>query len=337
VFHASAWELYLAVIPVAVAPIVLAAFFTRSRGGSERHAAFLASFATVNVAAFAATSVAVTSQADPGFEDARLHDRYLFYVVPLWLILLVWWVGAGAPRPRVATRIGVALAVLLALLFPYWHLDLQDGVKLFSAAGTALPAALVEIAGSALAGAIVTLVLVGLLLLAVFRRPGVSTKLVFGALVGVFLVNAVLVWGRAFNPPEGAVFPGSEPDRRWVDTRVPKGASVTLLESYCEDAILERDSYFLTEFFNDSIEDAVRLVTNVTGEVAEDGTVRWSTGEPVEADYVVTQPGVRLDGRLLGSGTAGGLTLWAVPGRVRFEGDRGEPAAREGYCLELPA
>ena len=281
-------------IPVAVAPIVLSAYFARAREGSERHAAFVATFATVNAAALVSTAIAVTSQADPGFENPRLHDRYLFYVVPLWLIVLVWWVRAGAPRPRVATRIGIGLAALLALFFPYWQLELQDGVKLFSAVGTAFPAALEEIAGSALAGAIVTLVAVGLLLAAVFRRPGVATKVVFGALVGVFLVNALLVWGRAFNPPEGAVFPGSAPDRRWVDERVPEGATVTVLESQCEDAILERDSYFLTEFFNDSIDDVVRLTENATGRVGADGTVVLSSGEELEARFVVAQPGLRL-------------------------------------------
>jgi Dolichyl-phosphate-mannose-protein mannosyltransferase len=337
VLHAAGFELYLAVIPVAVAPIVLSAHYARAREGSERYAAFLATFATVNAAALVSAAIAVTSQADPGFENPRLHDRYLFYVVPLWLIVLVWWVRAGAPRPRVATRIGIALAALLALLFPYWQLELQDGVKLFSAVGTALPAAIEEIAGSALAGAIVTLVAVGLLLAAVFRRPGAATKVVFGALVGVFLVNAVLVWGRAFNPLEGAVFPGSEPERRWVDERVPEGATVIMLQSECEDATLERDSYFLTEFFNDSIDDVVRLTENATGRVGADGAVVLSSGDELEARFVVAQPGVRLNGAALGQGTAAKLVLWTVSAPVRVEGVEGPPAARRGFCLELPA
>ena len=181
--------------------------------------------------------------------------------------------GAGAPRPRVTTRIGIGLAALLALFFPYWQLELQDGVKLFSGVGTAFPAALQEIAGSTLAGAVVTLVLVGLLLATVFRRPGVAPKVVYGALVGIFLVNAVLVWGRAFNPPEKAVFADPGLEQRWVDERVPEGASVTVLESFCEDAITERDSYFLTEFFNDSIDDVVRLAENPTGRIGADGSV----------------------------------------------------------------
>ncbi len=98
--HAAGLELYLAVVPVAVSPIVLSIFFARARGGSERHAAFVAAFATFNAAALAAAAIVVTSQDDPGLEIDRLHDRYLFYVVPLWLIVLVWWIADGAPRPR---------------------------------------------------------------------------------------------------------------------------------------------------------------------------------------------------------------------------------------------
>jgi hypothetical protein len=331
--HASALELYLAVIPVAVAPIVLAAFFRRGREGSERHAAFLAVFATVNAAALAIAAIVVTSLDDPGVEIDRLHDRYVFYVVPLWLVVLTWWVAAGAPRPRVETRIGISLAAVLALLFPYGQLELQDGVKLFSAVGTAFPAALEEIAGSTVAGAIVTLVAVGLLLAAVFRKRN-PAKLAFGVLVAVFLVNALLVWGRAFNPPERAVFDGPGLEKRWVDQGVPGDATVTMLESYCEDAVLERDSYFLTEFFNDSIGDVVGLTAEDSGtRIGADGTVLLSSGQALEADYVVAQPGARVAGEELASGTAARLVLWEVSGPVRFE----DVSHREGFCLEPPA
>ena len=333
--HASALELYLAVVPVAVAPIVLSAFFARAKEGSERHAAFLAAFATVNAAALSVAAIVVTSQDDPGLEIDRLHDRYVFYVVPLWLIVLAWWIAAGAPRPRSLARLGAVLAIALALLFPYGQLELQNGVKLFSAVGTAFPAALEEIAGSTLAGAVVTLVAVGLLLLAVLRKQR-PAKVAFGALMAVFLVNSILVWGRAFNPPEAAVFATPGLDRLWVDERVPEGATVTMLESSCEDAFLERDSYFLTEFFNDSIGDVVALAAEKpAARIGADGTVLLPSG-PLEARYVVAQPGARVDGSELGSGTAASLVLWEVSGPVRFE-SVSRPEAGEGFCLELPA
>ena len=328
--HAAGLELYLAVVPVAVSPIVLSVFFSRAREGSERHAAFVAAFATVNAAALAVAAIVVTTQDDPGLEIDRLHDRYLFYVVPLWLIVLVWWIAAGTPRPRVATRVGIALAALLALLFPYGELELQDGAKLFSAPGTAFPAALKEIAGSTLAGAVVTLVLVGLLLLAVRRG---AARVAVWALVAVFLVNTLLVWGRAFNPLEEAVFADPGLEQRWVDERVPADATVTVLESSCADSVLERDSYFLTEFFNDSIGEVVDLVgVGRTGRVAADGTF-LAERAPLEAEYVVAQPGVRLDGSELGVGTAAGLVLWEVRGPVRFIAVA-QDGAPGGFCLD---
>ncbi len=335
VWHASALELYLAVVAVAVAPVVLAAAFRRARAGSERSAAFVAAFATVNAAALLVTAVVVTSQELPEVAIERLHDRYLFYVVPLWLIVLVGWLAEGSPRPRVEMRVGVVTAFVLALVFPYWQLELEDGVKLFSAVGTALPAAIQVLAGSTVAGAAVTILLVGVLLAVVARGSG-GPRLVVGVLVAVFLLNAVLGWGRAFNPPEREVFAGGL-ERRWVDERVPEGAVVTVLDSACEDAVLERDSYFLTEFFNGSIEDVLALATEDPGaRIAADGRVVLADGSPLEAEYVVAQPGVRLEGRELGSGTATGLALWEVGGPVQVAA-RPQAPTSEGFCLPPPS
>jgi hypothetical protein len=336
VWHASGVELYLAVTAIAVAPVVLVALYRAGSRGAERPAAFLTAFATVNVAALLVTALVVTSQDLPDLEIDRLHDRYLFYVFPLWLVVLVRWLVDGAPRPRVAFGAGVALAFVLALAFPYGRLDLEDGVKLFSGAGTALPAAIVELAGSAVAGAIVTILLVLALLAALAR--GVGARLAVGVLVAVFLLNAILVWGRAFNPPERDVFRGSELERLWVDELVPAGATVTVLDSACEDATLQRDSYFLTEFFNGSIEDVVALAGEEReAAVDADGRVVLEDGTPLEADYVVVQPRATLDGRQLGSGTSVGLTLWMVPGEVRVDVAPRGSSVPEGFCLPDPS
>jgi Dolichyl-phosphate-mannose-protein mannosyltransferase len=336
VWHAAGLELYLAVVAVAVAPVVLTMLYRRAREGSTRPAAFLAAFVFVNAAALLVTAIVVTFQDLPDVEISRLHDRYLFYVVPLWLVVLVWWLTHGSPRPRTATRVGAGLALGLTLLFPYWQLDLENGVKLFSAVGTALPAALKELGGSTIAGAIVTIVAVAALLAAVLRREGGARRLVVGVLVAVFVLNGLLVWGRAFNPLENAVFAGGL-ERRWIDERVPDGATVTMLESSCEDAVLERDSYFLTEFFNGSVEDVVALTREDPAALVDaDGAVLLDGGRPLEAEYVVVQPGVRLEGTELGSGTAAGLTLWRVPGTVRIATARVEPP-QEGFCLPWPS
>ncbi len=46
-----------------------------------------------------------------------------------------------------------------------------------------------------------------------------------------------------------------------------------------------------------------------------------STGHPLRADYVFTQPGIELAGRRVAEGTAAGLVLWHVGGPVRVVGE----------------
>ncbi len=85
--------------------------------------AFASTFLAVNTclvlvaAAFASTAA--------GF--GHLHDRYLFYVVPLWLVVLAVWLRDGLPRPVVATSLGAALALVLPALTPFELIAAEDG------------------------------------------------------------------------------------------------------------------------------------------------------------------------------------------------------------------
>ena len=96
VYHLGDFAVYLAIVPVAVAPIVL---WQLARAGTGRIAfrrgAFVALFASANVCGLLV--VAAFTQHAVGFE--RLHDRYGFYLLPLWLVGLVVWLAAGLPRP----------------------------------------------------------------------------------------------------------------------------------------------------------------------------------------------------------------------------------------------
>lgn len=320
VYHAAGLELYLAVVPVAVAPIVCAAYFARAREGSERHGAFLATFVAVNAAVVLLVAIVVANYEDTGLGIDRLHDRYVFYVIPLWLILLVSWIRSGAPLPLLATGLGVGLALLLAVLFPYRELEIEDGTRLFSAAGTALPAAIRELAGSSLAGGIVVVLLAAGLIGAALRRPEKAARVSIGALVAVFVLNGALVWARAYNPPERDVL-DVRLERQWVDERVSDDASVALVQAPCVGDVLERDSFYVTEFFNSSVRQVVEVGGEFpTGWIDGSGQVLLNTGKAFEADHVVAQPGVSIRGRRVGSGTNAGLVLWEINGLVRIDG-----------------
>ena len=59
----------------------------------------------------------------------HLHDRYLFYVVPLWLAVLGRVARGRPPRPVLATAVGVGLALVLPALVPFEKIAAEDGVE----------------------------------------------------------------------------------------------------------------------------------------------------------------------------------------------------------------
>ena len=125
VYHLGDFAVYLAVVPVAVAPIVLwAARRAPGRAGSRPAAAFVALFAAANVSGLLV--VAAFTSTPYGYD--RLHDRYGFYLLPLWLVGLVVWLAAGLPRPLVATAIGVVAALALPLILPFGQLANEAGI-----------------------------------------------------------------------------------------------------------------------------------------------------------------------------------------------------------------
>ncbi len=140
-YHLADLELYLAVLPVAVAPIVLAALVRRGRRESSPvEAAFAALFLAANAVGLAV--VAVFASTEHGFD--RLHDRNIFYLAPLWLAVLALWLAWGLPRPLVATAAGAALALGLAAFLPFEYISAEVGVDVVP---SALWARVQELAG----------------------------------------------------------------------------------------------------------------------------------------------------------------------------------------------
>jgi hypothetical protein len=78
VYHLADIEVYLAVIPLAVAPIVLWELVRGGREGSEHAASFASLFLCAN--AVGLLVVAAFTSTPWGYD--RLHDRYAFYLPP---------------------------------------------------------------------------------------------------------------------------------------------------------------------------------------------------------------------------------------------------------------
>ena len=124
VYHLGDFAVYLVVVPVAVAPIVLWELGRAGRAGSRPAAAFVSLFAAANVSGLLV--VAAFTSTPWGYD--RLHDRYGFYLVPLWLVALVWWLASGLPRPRVAAAIGAVATLTLVLVLPFAQLANEAGI-----------------------------------------------------------------------------------------------------------------------------------------------------------------------------------------------------------------
>jgi hypothetical protein len=339
VYHLANLDLYLAVVPLAVSPIVLSSFVRRDGPGSSRFDGFVALFLGAN-AAFLLLAAALDSSK---YSLDRLHDRYVFYVVPLWLIVLFAWGQEGAPRrPRAAVFVGASSALLLSAVYPVSRLDVHEGGRLFDGVATTFWAAVRDAAGDhdsyVRAAIVVFTILVLALAFLPRRRPGLAVALVVWILLG----NLALVWSigiRDARANQTTVFGGSGSVRRWVDERLPAHArATTIFSPYCGGANVPRKSLYQTEFFNSAVDQAVHFqqgysfsLASSPFRVAGNGSLALPSGAPLVAEYVIAQPGVRIVGRRLGQATRARLVLWSVHGRVRVSGARSAlDVARQG-------
>lgn len=334
-YHVADLELYLAVVPIAVLPIVLTRLWRRARNGSSADAAFGAAFLTVNAGMLFVT--AAFASTDFGFD--RLHDRNVFYLAPLWLIVAGVWLADGMPRPLVATGIGIGLALVILGSLPFRYIASDVGVDV-------VPSALWARLQDHLAGELLTarklmvLLVLGVLVLVAALPRRLWWILPVLTLV-TFASTATLAWHRIADAEENAVFAGA-PERAWVDHRVPAGADVTklyLVSTACPASALTWHALYLTEFFNRTVERAAYIDDSIPDglpikrvDVTPGGGLEYASGAPLVAAYVVTQPGIELEGTKLGSGTAAGLVLWRTDGPVRISGATTNEALRTRDC-----
>ena len=336
VYHLADFEIYLAVVPLAVTPIVLWSLLRQGRAGSERAGAFAGLFVSANVVGLL---VVAAFNSTPYAYD-RLHDRYAFYLLPLWLIVFVRWLADGLPRPLVATGIGAATALVLPAILPFRQLANEAGID-------TVPGALwlrieSELSGPGPASGRAALAAFVLVALAAFVFLPARFRFALPvAVVAAFAAMAIPAWERIIEAPEDAVFAGGL-ERGWIDERVPDDAEVwkLYLESpRCPASALSRHSLFATEFFNASVDRAAYIGDSVPDgiplprvDVASGGRLLLEKGGQLEAAYVYTQPGIELDGWRVATGTAANLVLWRIDGPVRVLGAETNEDVRTTDC-----
>lgn len=336
-YHLADLELYLAVLPFAVSPIVLAGLVRRGRAGSTESTAFAALVLAANAVGLAV--VAVFASTEHGFD--RLHDRNIFYLVPLWLAVFALWLAWGLPRPRLETAAGAALALGLAAFLPFRYISAEVGVDVVP---SALWARISENAAEVelLSGRRVLALLVVALVLAAAFLPRRLWPALPAAVAALLIATAILAWERQIDAPENAVFEGAASNRSWIDEQLPADARVTKLyldSPSCPSSGVTRHGLYLSEFFNGRVKRGAYIGDSVPDglpvehvNVAKDGTFVVSDGRPLIADYVYTQPGIELRGRKLGAGTTADLVLWQISGPVRALGVSSTAELRTRDC-----
>jgi hypothetical protein len=107
----------------------------------------------------------------------------------------------------------------------------------------------------------------------------------------------------------------------------------------CPASALTWHALYLTEFFNGSVERAAFVDDSIPDglpiervDVAADGRLELSPGEPLLADLVVTQAGIELSGEKIAAGTAADLELWRTDGQVRVVGASSNDDVRTADC-----
>jgi len=339
--------LYLAVIPAVIAPAALVDHWRRGRGGSRRDAAFLGIFAAANVL----TILLVAAFSSATFGGLRLHDRYLFYVVPLWLVLLAVWLQRGHRTSARMLALGAGLSLLLVATLPT-RLLVRDTTIQFDAVGTATWARIRAIDPArpgVLRVLLVVAVLAALAAMVATRFASPRARVALLAPVAVlFVLNAVFVWESRVRDADLTVFANGRPSTwSWVDAVVPRGERVT--DVFVDSARclpLNTSAFRWTEFFNDRIGPVDRIGPPVRPGQTPDGTgvtigadriVRLDGGEPVRPGYVVAPPGLKLDGRVLAHGTLDDLRLWRTAGALRIRGARSNAEAMAEACPDTGA
>ena len=131
-------------IPLVVAPIALGILVREGRAGSRGAAALLALFLAVNAALLLVVGAFSSTEFGVGF----LHDRYLFYVVPLWIVATAVWAHRGRPLRPVGLVAGAGLTLAALATLPTYLLN-ADGGRRFDAIASALPSELAQALGFA--------------------------------------------------------------------------------------------------------------------------------------------------------------------------------------------
>jgi hypothetical protein len=236
-------ELYLGVIPLAAFGVLLVQTFSSAALSVELRRLVLL---TACLASGMLATVSVLSASKYGLE--RVHERNLFYLVPLALVSFLAWLDIGLPRPPVATTAIAIALVLLPLTIPLRAVagsSGEDGLALVFWEDRGVP--------PKIAIAEMVLVVAGAAL--VFLIPWKPKRVMLGICLAAFTI--VLVSGERHAARAVAAGRAMWQDAGWIDRAVgPDARVVALWGTSKSDLQYSRiTGLWADEFFNRSLRD----------------------------------------------------------------------------------
>jgi hypothetical protein len=260
----------------------------------------------------------------------HVFERYVFYVMPLLLIAVLFWLQQGLPRPRRWTAAAAGLAFLLPAALPYATLLNRREWGVSSSTPGLVPWAILRpIFGVDALLVVVILALTGSLVL-LFLRTGQQRSGFIGlaVLCNLWIVTLFLATADASVSRRAGAYQGGSP-RAWVDAAVGPGADVAALWTG-RGGTGEREAFAVleTQFFNKS----VRAIYHVEKPIAQglpsrplalrgNGLFLGSgpkAERPLSPDYVLTNEAYPLVGRPVARNAEAHLVLYRVTGPVRL-------------------
>jgi hypothetical protein len=310
--HIAGIDLAVGVVPFA-GTLVAAYLWTRARGraGVSAFASMALSVTAVLVLLVAFTAYGQSHGV--GTDLPRIHERYLIYVLPLFIIAML--APTGIARSRRLLRVGLVAALiagLLPLVIPFGTL-INDtvaadtfGLSPFVAATRAggikpSPHAALIIVGYALCLAVVY----------ALARPNtvIVVAVVAAVFVGISISEVALLEDAARGSRHG--MPSS---RNWVDAAGPRGG-VMILENPRRHRLQDL-AVAQTAFFNLSVSRLYygcdRLLMASFGELPASIDARGrfvNGGEPIRARYAVVPRDGGILGRMVAVDRPGHLAL----------------------------
>jgi hypothetical protein len=325
--HLAGLDLAVGVVPFVGALVATYAFF---RYGSRRDTLVFAAVAVASTAwlllevAYFAAIISGEHQS----QVPRIHERYLFYLVPFFLIALL--AAVRLPERKASFRLCLGAAVMAALLpavIPFGTIINNTivadsfGLQIYgeNVGDMIVPIAHPTLSAISFAG---TLALIYVL---VRHR----TRAVIFLMVGVFVLMSSLVRTRVIAAAEGSTKAGLPTHRDWVDRVVSKGdvvliggegaQRIALLETAFNNLSIARVYYTCAQVFGGEFGE--ELVT-----VDRAGRLRTPSGY-VSASYAVVPADFGVRGRVLARNPKGGLVLVALP-----NGQLSVPAGRSAIA-----